>query len=83
MAAYVLHRDSGSLLSPAVHSRVTSRMFITRRNAIERIPPPHRIEFGEVSLMHGKCVTYLQLENESETSDVTGNFVASLLLTDW
>ena len=79
----MLHRGSSSLLSPAVDSRVTSHMFITRRNAIERIPPPHHIEFGGVSLMHGKCVTYSQLENESETSDVTGNFVASLLLTDW
>jgi len=30
-----------------------------RRHSAERIPPSRHIEIGGVSLMHGKCVTYL------------------------
>jgi len=51
---------------------------------IECISPTRHIEIGTVSLMHSKYVTYLQLENESE-SGITGNFVASqsLRIVDW
>jgi len=44
---------------------------ITRGHSVECIPPSRHIEIDTVSHF---CFTYLQLENESESSGLTGNF---------
>ena len=45
------------------------------------LPQPHLNEFCTVSLMHGKCATYLQLENKGWSSGVTGTPVSSWTAT--
>jgi len=45
------------------------------------LPQPHLNEFCRVSLMHGKCATYLQLENKGWSSGITGTPVSSWTAT--
>ena len=47
------------------------------RQLVQCIPLPCHGEIGTVTSMHGKCVTYLQSENKTESSSYNRNSVAS------
>jgi len=38
------------------------------------VPPQRHVEYDKVQLIHGKCVTYSQLQNEGRSSGIIGNF---------